>query len=211
MIGIKQCTTRRFGYCGNDFAAAKNLTDPVLDELEKLGMQVGRWLSRNGYLGAFGIDALCHDGLVYLTEVNPRFQGSSRVTAELDAALGLSDIFLHHAASFLGLSPPPQQPLRELTRATPARAHVVCHNLLSVPAEVTSEGVRLGLPPHDVLPAAGETVDPDAVLGVVHFDASVTTDGSDILPHAQAMLDAVIRAHYGLDLSRLAEPRADSS
>ena len=74
LIGIPGCTNRRFGYCGNDFATAAEL-DRTLDDLEHIVVTSGRWMGRQGYLGAFGVDAIVHEDKVYLVEVNPRFQG----------------------------------------------------------------------------------------------------------------------------------------
>ncbi|HEY6103679.1 MAG TPA: ATP-grasp domain-containing protein, partial [bacterium] len=85
-----------FTYCGNDFAQVRELDEAILDTLQEMATRVGRWLCSMGYAGAFGVDALLYQGAVYLTEVNPRFQGSSLVSASLDAELDRPDMYLTH-------------------------------------------------------------------------------------------------------------------
>lgn len=45
------------------------------------------------------------DGRIYFTEVNPRFQGSSALSAEIAGELGVPDLLLEHLAASLGLEP----------------------------------------------------------------------------------------------------------
>ena len=75
LIGLPGFTSRTFGYCGNDFAQVRELEGNVLDQLEHIVLESGKWLAGKGYVGAFGVDALLCKGQVYLTEINPRFQG----------------------------------------------------------------------------------------------------------------------------------------
>ena len=93
MIGIPGSTLNTFGYCGNDFTRIRELDVTVLQALQEMTIRAGRWLSSMGYVGAFGVDALLHEGEVFLTEVNPRYQGSSLLSSHLDAALDRPDVF----------------------------------------------------------------------------------------------------------------------
>jgi hypothetical protein len=103
LIGVTDCVEGRFAYCGNDFAAVSDaLGDDGIEEFEALTLQVGAWLSRQGFVGAFGLDALLFEGKLHLTEVNPRFQGSSSASADLDESLDRDSIYTHHLAASLG-------------------------------------------------------------------------------------------------------------
>ena len=123
LIGVPECTSLPFGYVGNDFAAIRQLKDRQLDELEEMVTQVGRWLNRNNYVGAFGVDALLDAGKLYFVELNARFQGSSLVATQLDEALGLPDIYLDHAAAFLADGPLQRPSLRQMAHEQPALSH----------------------------------------------------------------------------------------
>jgi ATP-grasp domain len=128
VIGVPALTRRHFGYCGNDFSAASALDTAIMDAFEHLSMSTAHWLHSQGYLGAFGIDALVHEGQVFLTEINPRFQGSSLISARLDTSMDRSNILMEHAAAFLGLKARNSEPLRELALAQPPMAHAIFHN-----------------------------------------------------------------------------------
>ena len=83
LIGIPDCVTRPFGYCGNDFGLAKQLDRRVLDQIESSTTAIGNWLRSYGYRGTFGVDFLVHDGVPLFTEINPRFQGSTHASCQL--------------------------------------------------------------------------------------------------------------------------------
>jgi len=190
LIGIRGFTNRTFGYCGNDFARVKELDREILDALEDLTLKVGKWLARMGYLGAFGIDALFYDGEVYLTEINPRFQGSSHVASLIDVEMDRSDMFLEHMAAFLGLSPPPPVHLREIAAHQREVSQVICHNCCDkVMRRNTQEWNREEWPDIELmlLPAEGVVVEPQAILLRALIDDAVTTgwvtqDGSVVDP-----------------------------
>lgn len=187
LIGLPSCTTRRFGYCGNDFAAVHGiLGDDGLDELQGIAAETGAWLWQRGYLGAFGLDALLWNGRIHLTEVNPRFQGCSAAAADLMAAVGMADIYLDHLAAMLGLAAPADQsPLREQGQEQAREGHklaqIVCYN--TGPAQRLRGGVVIpdldygelkGTPDEDVL------VDPEAMLFKLFVYSRVTTTGGDL-------------------------------
>jgi len=194
LIGIPLCTTRRFGYCGNDFAKVAELDPPLLAEIETITVVTGRWLAQQGYLGAFGIDAIVHDGTIYLVEVNPRFQGSSVHAAQLGRELERPDLFLDHIAAFLGLPPPDPMPLADIARRQPPAAHVVVHNntgrrLSYKPPATRSDELRANL-----LPRVDIKVDPDATFFDALFPRAVTGDGftlhGDVEQEIRTMLPA---------------------
>lgn len=178
LIGIEGFTSLPLGYCGNDFAAIKDLDGSLVGQLEEIALGAGQWLATHGYLGAFGVDALVSGGKVFLTEVNPRFQGSSSVAAEIDRRIDRPDMFLENLAAFLGLEPPKKRPLVELVAAQAPLAHVVPHNLSVGPvemAEPTAFDERAAT--WQLLPAGGMAVLPDAILGRALFEHGITQDG----------------------------------
>ena len=181
LIGISCCRGRPFGYCGNDFARVRDLDRKALDSLELITIRTGQWLHRMGYIGAFGIDAILHEDQVYLTEINPRFQGSSTLASQLAAQMDLPDIWCDHIASFLGLEAPPQIHVRDLAQEQQAVAHVIAFNRMSSvvkrrPQEQLND-LEL-IPQH--LPAPGVSVEPEAILFKVITDGPVTEDGYQI-------------------------------
>jgi hypothetical protein len=204
LIGIPGLTNRFFGYCGNDFAQIRELDAEILDSLEETTIKVGKWLASMGYIGAFGIDALFYlrDGKVYLTEINPRFQGSSHLSSLIDIDLDRSDMFLEHMAAFWGLSPPAPLRLRDLAKHQRRISQVICHNCTPYPVRRNSRQVP---ETEDVecmlLPAKDVIVDPQAILFRAVIEGSVTEDGGSL------------RGTYGEKLQYLARYlfNADSS
>lgn len=180
LIGIPECTRRRFGYCGNDFGAAKNLDRQILRDYDEMLKNVAVWLHSQGYLGAFGVDALVYDGRVYLAEINPRFQGSSVSSARIDQALDRLDVYCAHVAAFMGMSAPPLLTLEDLVDASPTMAQVVLH------CRETS-AMRLSRPPedvrgmsHELVPRANVLIQPDAILFRIVVEGSVTANGRSL-------------------------------
>jgi len=127
LIGIAECTTRPFGYCGNDFGLAAELDRSTLDSIEASVLALGRWLRRYDYLGTFGVDFLVHQGKALFTEINPRFQGSTHASSQLSGEAGESCVILDHLAAMLGRDAPPPRPLCEVARGAPDLAHLVVH------------------------------------------------------------------------------------
>ncbi len=190
LVGIPGLTPFDLGYCGNDFAAVKCLSGAALENLEGATRKVGRWMHSRGFVGAFGLDALVDGDDVLFVEINPRFQGSTRVSAELDAAVDAPDIMLDHVLASLGGASYETPPLTELVTRQSDRAFIVCYNLTGQPVYLgdplpESPGVRASL-----LSAAGIAVRHNSKLFDLEFDASVTVDGRSLLPWAHDIVDA---------------------
>jgi len=188
LIGIESCVRGRFGYCGNDFAATLDaIGKGAIQELEQMTTSIGVWLWRNGYVGAFGVDALFHEGELYLTEINPRFQGSSASSADLDDALGRDNIFSHHLAACLGLDGPEQADATlceiavEQAKERYALSNVICYNSSGGGMRLREDGVLPEpLGPHATtygIPRTEVIVEPEAMLFKIRTDLSVTDDG----------------------------------
>ena len=197
LIGIACCTSRSFGYCGNDFALIRDLDPQVLDALEEMTITCGAWLHSKSYIGAFGLDALIYEGKVYLTEINPRFQGSSRMAARLATELDLPDIFADHMAAFLGLPGRRGPRLRELASAQRPVAQVIVHNRSRHSAWRRQETAEhpIGQTPL-LLPQPGVEVVPEAILFKLEVDGPVTSDGQDLTGDLGAVLEGVATALF---------------
>ena len=129
LIGIPYLVARPFGYCGNDFALIKSLDESVIDQIEESTKKIGNWLRAQGYLGAYGVDYMLDKDTLRFTEINPRFQGSTRVSSYISAVNDLPCILLDHIAAFLHLRPNKKTKLSDLVKEMPDIAHVVMHNI----------------------------------------------------------------------------------
>jgi hypothetical protein len=184
LIGLEGITNHRFGYCGNDFARIVDLDRKALQEFEETTIATGKWLHKNGYRGVFGIDALFFKGDIYLTEINPRFQGSSLVSARIDHELDRSDVFMEHIAAFLDLPAPKSIPIHELVSNQKKIAHVVCHNVKSKPLFSSPVGLHNLHEECRQIPSPDIAVLNDAITFQAILNNPVTTDGMTLLADA---------------------------
>ena len=191
VIGVPALTRRRFGYCGNDFAAASSLDPTILDALERLTISTAAWLRSQGYLGVFGIDSLVHEGQVFLTEVNPRFQGSSLLSARLDAALDRPNVFIEHAAAFLGLQATDYLPLRELAMAQPPLAHVVFHNTSQEVVRVADSDTSKIDVECRLLAGPDVEVHLDGITFEAVFPRAITGERGELTPDTALVIDSM--------------------
>ncbi len=182
LIGIESCTRYVLGYCGNDFSRIRDLDAGILDELEEMVIHVGKWLASVGYLGVFGVDAIEYKGHVYFSEINPRFQNSSVIAAQLDQELDLPDMYLNQIAAFAGLSAPPHIPLKELAKQQKGVSQIICNSQYpqpvfckDTPDKKREDSGCLLLPASDV-----ETV-PEGMLFKLLVDGTVTENGQSLL------------------------------
>ena len=204
LIGIPTCTSRQFGYCGNDFAAIRAFSKPVLHELTAISLTVGRWLAGQGYLGAFGIDYLVDDEVVYFTELNARMQGSSAPAAQLSAQLGVSDLILDHLSAGLGLAPIAHRTLGDWADDLPDFAHVVVHNIENRSVANTVGAFTVAPPARrlDLVPDAGLAIDPGATLARLCFEEQVTSSGFEVSEHVDRAVAALMRGVRATDSGR---------
>ncbi len=195
LIGVAGLTAREFGYCGNDFAAIGLLDRAVLDDLEDLTLRVADWLRIQGYRGAFGVDALWHEGQVLFMEVNPRFQGSSVGSSMLSTDLDLPCIYLEHLGVFLGFSPPPARRLYEMWSSAPPLGAFTVHHvrpqaaLVDVDQFATSFANGPGFRELDLLPSTTTMVDEGGAIARVFANSSITTTGADLNCDWRSQLD----------------------
>jgi hypothetical protein len=128
LIGVAACTAWPFGYCGNDFGLAAQLPTEVIQEMERTALLLGNWLRSAGFRGAFGVDYLLDGDALFFTEINPRFQGSTRVSSQLSSRRDEPCLLLDHIAALLHLPVPARPRLTELVSDPPAGGHVVLRN-----------------------------------------------------------------------------------
>lgn len=200
LIGIPGCTTRPFGFCGNDFGAVGELDNPVLDEIERSTVAVGDWLRGFGYLGAFGVDFLVKDNVPLFTEVNPRFQGSTHASCRMSVERDESCILLEHLAAFLGIGAPPTLHLRDLAHRTDQLAHIVVHHTKPDPRSIDASVLvdrmsdEFGFVRADVVAGADLVVEPGAAIARLTVRDRVTRTGFDLDPRwATAIDEGLIR------------------
>lgn len=187
LIGVSECTTRPFGYCGNDFGLAAELDDLTLEQLERSVMTLGRWLRRCNYLGTFGVDFLVDTrGVPLFTEINPRFQGSTHASSQLSSEAAESCLFLDHIAATLGHDAPSSRSLKEIARTVKPLAHIVIHWPGS-PSQLDSAPLASALraqPAHcrtDIASKPNVTTDTGGVVARVTVRDRVTATGYELL------------------------------
>jgi hypothetical protein len=209
LIGVRQCTNRPFGYCGNDFAAiAGALGRRELDALDEMGRKIGSWLHEERYRGAFGVDAIIADGEPLFTEMNPRFQGSSVLSARIATELEVPDLFLDHLMATLGLSAASPGPsLFEWAVRQPSLSRVVIHNDSDREVCATAEGFSRPAEVEISQSPGHLPVEPGGSLGCLTLGRSVTVDGFGLDP-ATADLARRLRRSFApvSPLSGLPEP-----
>lgn len=196
LIGIPSCTSWVFGYCGNDFGLVKQLPNRVLDKIEHNTRLLADWLRTQGFRGAFGVDYLIDGDSVLFTEVNPRFQGSTRISAQYAARDGEPCLLVDHIAALLHLEPAKQPSLKELISSNPNGGHVVLHNTDREPVRLNGEKlidtIRARLPhrqfDYEILCPSSASIDSGATLVAIQSSDALTTDGY----HLDVMLDDTI-------------------
>jgi hypothetical protein len=185
LVGIPECTSLDFGFCGNDFGAAAGLDRRALDRLETCTRAAGEWLHTRGFLGAFGVDALVRGDEVVFVEINARFLGSSCLSAEAGARMDHPDVYLDHLMACLELPSHPSAPLAVQAACQAPLSHVLCTNRASEPLMSPAEAIALpsGFTATRV-PAPSVRVAPDSLLLAVRAEKSVTRDGFSLSTEA---------------------------
>jgi len=198
LIGIPTLSNRKFGYCGNDFAQIKSLDNKILDELEDVVVRAGKWMASKGYLGVFGVDALFYDGKIVITEINPRFQGSSDLAARIDSDLGRPDMFMMHIAAFLGAEPSEStMRLRDLVKSQMEISHAICHNVNDSSLERNITTINpTGQTHYELVPVKNTLVEPEAILFRTVTRGSMTDDGGSLRKPFTYLIKDAIRKMY---------------
>ncbi|MGB2650603.1 MAG: ATP-grasp domain-containing protein [Candidatus Omnitrophota bacterium] len=103
ITGIPECSNSPASFCGNDYAAAKDLDRSIVRQVETHMQTVGKWMAASGFRGIFGMDFVLKDGTIYPVEINPRFQNSTSLYTVLSSMSRSrkGTLFLLHIAEFL--------------------------------------------------------------------------------------------------------------
>jgi hypothetical protein len=194
LIGQRLLTDRPFGYCGNDFGAMQAVDTSTIDQIEAYTARIGRWLRKQGYRGAFGVDYLVKNDIPLFTEVNARFQGSTHLSSEIAVERDEPCILLEHVAAHLGIEQPERPPLREYVEDGSKRAHIVVHHLGDEAGSVDPlplvERFHRERAAHrsDVRTRPTVTTLPGGVIVRLTVKERVTTNGFDLLPPWESII-----------------------
>lgn len=194
LIGIDGCSIRPFGFCGNDFATARDLDGGVIDAVQQSTLTIGEWMRRHGYRGAFGIDFLLHDGQALFAEINPRFQGSTHLSCEIALEMEEGCLVLDHLGAHLGLDAPPTLGLRDFFE-TGDVSHLVQHwtggVAVALDGSTSVECLRsAGLPVRrsDVVASPDSITDPGGTVARTTFNGPITATGFELTAELAAAL-----------------------
>ncbi|HVH42643.1 MAG TPA: biotin carboxylase [Labilithrix sp.] len=97
LVGFKELTPYRGGWCGNE-VFAEAFTAKMRNDARAAAFRFGEALGRRGYRGYFELDFLTDldTGEVYLGELNPRITGASSMTNLSAFAHADAPLFLFH-------------------------------------------------------------------------------------------------------------------
>jgi len=90
-------------YAGNDFTREYDLN--ICNKIIESSIIIAKKLINLGYIGVAGIDFMWSNGILYFTEINPRFQGSTRVLNLWLLENGFPSIYKMNIDAFSGLLP----------------------------------------------------------------------------------------------------------
>jgi hypothetical protein len=104
LVGFKELTPYRGGWCGNE-VNAETFTPKMRDDARAAAFRFGEALGKRGYRGYFELDFLTDldTGEVYLGELNPRVTGASSMTNLAAFAHADAPLFLFHLLEWAGV------------------------------------------------------------------------------------------------------------
>jgi len=104
LVGFKELTPYRGGWCGNEVFAGAFSTE-IREQARDSAMAFGDELGKLGYRGYFELDFLLDldSDTVYLGECNPRITGASSMTNLASFAHADSPLFLFHLLEWMGV------------------------------------------------------------------------------------------------------------
>lgn len=197
LVGINSCTHKPFGYCGNDFARIKELEQGVLTEMERISFRTAQWLHRKGYIGAFGLDLILYDGKLLVSEINPRFQGSSKLAGVLDLEMGLVDMFMAHLAAFLGLDAPDFTHIVDLVNNQREISQIYCSNEFGGMVQRNENTPAF---PENIwlqtMPSRDIIVEKGATLFKLTTFSSVSKDGLSLIPEYNTQVERMSKEMF---------------
>lgn len=105
IIGVPECSSGRFTYCGNDFAGFYKNHPYLANDIRQVTQKLAWYMKDLGYYGVFGIDFIYNlkDKVLYPLEINPRMQGSTALLARYQLvrkAPRLVDLYVSETEAF---------------------------------------------------------------------------------------------------------------
>jgi hypothetical protein len=213
LTGVPELTGNRYGYCGNDFGAVRDLPASIISTCRELVRSVGIYLAREGYVGIFGVDLAIDHAHAHILEVNPRLQGSTWLLGLLEVGSGLVPSVVKHYQALLngrgpvsqGGEPPAGSVAQAILHLQSNDARRVSHSLRCGVYSSGSDGaltyVRkaswpLVLSTHEVflfgLPRTGTVVESGAVLARVACSRRLAlADGRALTNGGRAIVGAI--------------------
>jgi hypothetical protein len=78
------------GYCGNDYSATAEIPQDIIEDVQFQTERVGAWLQSRGFDGIYGLDFVLDpaSGRAYAVDLNPRWQGSTSLSAQAEYEAG---------------------------------------------------------------------------------------------------------------------------
>jgi formate-dependent phosphoribosylglycinamide formyltransferase (GAR transformylase) len=183
LIGVPYCVSLPFGYCGNDFDLPKSLEKSIIEQIELITVRLGDWLRSGGYRGAYGVDFLLDGGKVVFTEINARFQGSTRLSCLLSVNNDEPCLLLDHIAALLHLQPSISISLMDKMKGAAPASHIVIHNTSDGSSKINTHSLSSSFRKLDrsrrieVQVGADTICDPGAIMACTTINRSVTHDG----------------------------------
>jgi hypothetical protein len=99
---VKLNRQKQLIYIGGDFSAATVLSNQSRQEICRYSKLIGRIIAAIGYRGCIGIDYLVDDNKIWMIEINPRFQASTRLLNRNLLSQGLPSVYELHIKAFNG-------------------------------------------------------------------------------------------------------------
>jgi hypothetical protein len=119
------------------------------------------------------------------------------MSAELDAEMGLPDIFLDHLLAWLD-APSYQSPsLTELAAMQTPRAQIVWYNQRDEPVRLVEEGLTLPAGYRaELIPSPAVSIAAGSQIGALTTGDRVTSDGTSLFPSATAAVKAALAGFH---------------
>lgn len=103
ITGIPELTPSKGTTVGNDFFVGNKLDQVIKEKIVNITKQIGEILSKNGYLGLFGIDLIVLDDDIFVIEINARQTANISLQTKLEIKAGVVPLALMHLATFLDI------------------------------------------------------------------------------------------------------------
>jgi hypothetical protein len=105
IIGVPECSSGKFTYCGNDFAGFYKNHQYLANDIRHVTQKLAWYMKDLGYYGVFGVDFIysLKDKVLYSLEINPRMQGSTALLARYQLgrkAPRLAELYVSEAKPF---------------------------------------------------------------------------------------------------------------